>query len=219
MSSFSTRAVRGTFSRFLCAIAACFAIGQVQAAVIAQDLGTDAPPATLGGYTLTPFGDDGIGLFTDITSLASPLGGSLTFGTAVNAREIGSGWATWSHGYTGDVYYSNGAFSLAIDLPAGTGAFYLYVEPDPFDLYSFTITADDGTSLTNEAHGDAGARGWGFWATAGEQIASLLITSSVNFAVGGFGIASATASVPEPTTLALIGAAALAFGVGRRRRA
>jgi hypothetical protein len=37
---------------------------------------------------------------------------------------IGSGWATWSHGYTGAVYWAAG-LSQTVTLPPGAQCFYL----------------------------------------------------------------------------------------------
>jgi MYXO-CTERM domain-containing protein len=183
-------------------------------AIQVADLGTAAPPATLGGYTLVPFGDDARPNFIDVPGVSVPDGapfGGITFSPDLNKRSIGDGWATWSNGYTGDVYFSNGATSISIALPAGTGAFYFYAEPDPFDTFSITATANDGTSLTVPVAGQAGANGYGFY-TDGPALTSITVSSSVAFAVGEFGIAR----VPTPGS----GALALA-GLGliaRRRR-
>src|SRR5687768_13706855 len=87
--------------------------------------GTAAPPATLGPYTITPFGADVQPLNTNVTTVAGPTG-TLTFSAPVSHRAVGSGWATWSHGYTGDVYYTDTATSVTMTMPAGTGAFRFY---------------------------------------------------------------------------------------------
>ncbi|MFN8332426.1 MAG: hypothetical protein U0T81_14620 [Saprospiraceae bacterium] len=54
----------------------------------------------------------------------------IQFNLPVNHREVpAGGWATWSHGYTGDVYATfGGALSRTITLPTNTRAFYLYIE-------------------------------------------------------------------------------------------
>jgi len=191
----------------------------VQGAIIAQDLGTGAPPATLGGYSMTAFAPDNRPLNQNVNSVPSPLGGSVGFSIPLNHLRIGQGWATWSHGYTGDVYWTLGARAVTLTMPALTGAFYLYAEPNPFALHTITVTADDGTQLTVQVQGYAGANGYGFYATGGTTIVSLAVASpTADFAVGEFGIAA----VPEPASIAvwsLLGGLGLIVGWRRRRRA
>jgi hypothetical protein len=204
--------MRGWKGALLAAAFAMFAT-PASAAIIYVDLGTGAPPATLGGYTMTAFGPDGRPLFTDVTDVTAPGGGTVDFSGAVNLRQIGNGWATWSHGYTGDVYYSNGATDLTLTLPSGTGAFYLYVEPEPFALIDFEVCSFTTCSGFVGIDGSAGARGFGFYGTGGDTITSISILGRSDFAVGEFGIAQ---SVPEPATLLLLGVGAVGF-IARRR--
>jgi hypothetical protein len=62
-----------------------FAIGGVvplaNADVLGQPLGSNSPPLTLGLFTMTPFPKDPTGKGLGEASLASPLGGSITFNT------------------------------------------------------------------------------------------------------------------------------------------
>jgi MYXO-CTERM domain-containing protein len=187
------------------------------AALTAVDLGTGAPPATLGGYTITLFPDDTRPVIADVMDVPSPLGGDITFDIPVSHREIGTGWATWSHGYTGDVYYSNGATSLTIGLPAGTLAFLAYAEPNPFSVLDITATAQDGTTITIPVNGSSGANGFGFYSDGVSPLTSITFSSSVDFAVGEFGIAATP--VPETSTvMGGIGLAALCgLAVWRRK--
>ena len=50
-----------------------------QAAPIIVDLGTGAPPAVIGGYTMTAFPLDGRPIFDVVTGVASPVGGTVGF--------------------------------------------------------------------------------------------------------------------------------------------
>jgi len=168
-------------------------------------LGTAAPPATLGPFTMTPFPLDDRSLGSDVTSVPSPLGGSVDFSIPLNHVRIGQGWAMWSDGYTDDVYYTNGATAVTLDLPADTGAFYLYAEPAPFATFTIRATASDGTFVEQAVAGEAGAAGYGFYATSGQVLSSIAVTSSIDFAAGEFGIATTTtvAVIPAPAALLL----------------
>src|SRR4051794_11102292 len=121
--------------------------------------GTGAPPGTLGPYTMTPLAPDArADGFVDTA-------GTVGFSTSLYHTRVGAGWATWSHGYTGDVYSTGGGVITTLALPEGTSAFYLYAEPDPFAVFDITAITDDGTSSGPIAvDGLAGARYFGFYA-------------------------------------------------------
>jgi hypothetical protein len=160
--------------------------------------GTNAPPATLGGYTMTPFGLDPqpvcpVGGFI-VTGVTDPAG-TIGFSQPLSHDRIGGCWATWSHGYTGDVYdnaSSADPTSTTMTLPAGTKAFYFYAEPNAFDLFNVTATAQDGTSSGPiPVQGNSGAQYFGFYGTGDATIASVTVTAPADaggFAVGEFGI-------------------------------
>ena len=132
--------------------------------------GAGAPPATLGPYTMTPFGLDPQTIGVNVPGVSDPAG-TIGFTPDLNHDRIGQGWATWSHGYTGDVYdtFDNGSedpTQATITLPAGTKAFYFYAEPQQFALLQIQATAQDGTtSGPIDVQGFAGAQYFGFYGT------------------------------------------------------
>ena len=156
-------------------------------------LGTNAPPGTVGGYTMTPFAPDGRPEFNFETQVDVPsiCRKTIDFSIPADHRVVGSSWATWSHGYTGDVYFVNGQ-TITITLPTKTNAFYLYVEPNNFGLFSVEAAANDGTTsgpiLVN---GAAGATGFAFYTVGSCNLTSITITVdpyASGFGVGEFGI-------------------------------
>lgn len=190
-------------------------------------LGTAAPPANIGPISVQPFAlapQQAIVNGTDVTSIpGSPIGGTLTLNQAMDKVNIGAGWATWSHGYAGPVYTSlvtgTSADTRTLTLPAGTTAFYLYAEPNVFNIFNVTCTTASGVSSGPiPVNGSAGAAGFGFFSTDGDLLVSIRI--DVDPAAGGFAIGEFGASdlfVGSPLvipTLSTIGFAALALALG-----
>jgi hypothetical protein len=145
--------------------------------------------------------------YLDVTIVPGPGGANLTFSQALThdiAGDLNTGWATWSHGYTGDVYDTIGAqdpFSLTIGLPSSTRAFSFYVEPTTFATFLFTATAQDGTFCVQAINGLGGASGFGFFTDGGTLLTSISINGDLtDFAVGEFGISR---GVPDGGSTAL----------------
>ncbi len=179
-------------------------------------LTTAAPPLTLGGYTMTPFGTDPSALDSLLSGLAGPLGGTLTFSTPVRHDNVANGWATWSHGYQGDVYDSTADIdTLLLGLPVGTTAFYFYAEPNQWAKFNITAVTDDGSFINHSAvDGNGGAYGFGFVAQPGTTLSSITVsTSDLDFSIGEFGIATGSPQAPEVgCTLAYLLAGLLGLG-------
>lgn len=150
--------------------------------------GTGAPPATLGPYTMTAFGTATNG--STVSSIKSPLG-KLAFKPSVEALEVGDDWNTWSNGYSGIVFFRDGA-TVTLTLPPKTGAFYFYAEPNEYETFDMEAVAANGTSSGDvTVFGEAGAEYFGFYTTNHSSIASIRISDGDpdGFAVGEFGIA------------------------------
>jgi len=180
---------------FLTTIIILFTAQGVNAAVTFSDLGTAAPPTSFPGHSLTAFDQTpqaAIVNSTDVTTIpGSPFPGDLTTNIAVNKRAIGDGWATWSHGYTGVVYMVAGN-TVIMTMPPGTGAFYFYAEPNSFAILDITASSDSGTtSGAIGVDGSGGANGFGFYASAGESISMITVTTTDSeMAIGEFGVAT-----------------------------
>jgi len=172
----------------LCVVLLALLACSSSAAILGLAGGT-LPPSTydpLGGWPMTPFNPDGRPTFIDVSDVASPIGGVVTFSTPLTHFVTPAEWATWSHGYVGDVYYTpQGAVTLG--MPAGTNAFYLYAEPNS-GVYNITATALGGAVLTQTVNASFGASYYGFWCTAGDTISMIGMTGGGDFAIGEFGI-------------------------------
>jgi hypothetical protein len=167
----------------------------VIAGIVFQDLGTNAPPANIGGYFMTAFAKDTRPIGDNETQVDVPTAVCrkyIEFSDPMSHYEIGSGWATWSHGYTGDVYFSNGLQTITIYLPYKTNAFYFYAEPNYFSTFNVEAIANDGTSSgLIPVNGVSGANGFAFYTTGDCNLSYITITAepgSDGFAIGEFGI-------------------------------
>ncbi|MBE9170152.1 PEP-CTERM sorting domain-containing protein [Pleurocapsales cyanobacterium LEGE 06147] len=174
---------------------------------------------TLGsilGFSMVNVPDPELTPLTSVTTLFSPLG-DLTFSPEIQYRQIGSTWKTWSGGYQGEVYSSDGKDSITINLPSNIAAFDFYVQPNEFSLYEITVTAASTTgattSLLQEVLGDGGAKYFGFYTTGQDLISNITVTANskaAGFGIGELYLASA-ASKPVPEPASVLGL--LAFGL------
>ncbi len=161
-----------------------------RAGIFGEARGTAAPAATLGPYTMTPFPDDPRPPGPYVASVDSPLGGTVDFSIQLLHLTIPTG-PNWSHGYTGDVYWTATDSLLELKLPAQTGAFYFYAQPGPNSVMKTITASSNGTTVSQDVEWNGGASYFGFYADGTDTISSITITSSTDFAVGEFGIASA----------------------------
>lgn len=184
-------------------VAAALTAGPADAAVVFANLGTGAPPATVGTYAVTPYNLTPQAAIPNGTNVSvipgSPVAPDTTTSPQVQKRSVGDGWKTWSHGYRGPVFFSVSSVTLTT---AAAKAFYVYVEPNALGGVSVTVTTNSGgTSGPILVQGSDGATGFGFYTTAGESIASVAITANnvEGFAFAELGLGSSAPGTPSPT--------------------
>jgi len=172
--------------------------------------GTGAPPQIFKNHIMFPFAPDANPIGVNVSSLESPTRcfGTLNFSTPLNHLTVPGSWATWSHGYTSDVYYSNGASSTTIQLPPATRAFYFYTESNSFSTFTVNAVANDGTTTGPlSISGNSGAKFIGFYTTGSQcLLKSITVTyppAAGGFAIGEFGI-SCMAMIPTMSEWGLI---------------
>lgn len=162
-----------------------------QAEIVGVALGQDPPPSELGVHEMLPFPPDDRPLYDEELAASGPTG-FLFWDRPLSHRRIGEGWATWSHGYTGDIYYTMGAVEVELWLPSATAAFIVYVEPNGGGG-DYTVTANDGTSVTQWTYWAAEAAGFGFYVDGEPSPLTTLTVSGPDewhdFAIGEFLVA------------------------------
>ena len=129
----------------------------------------------------------GAGEFSSVCSIPSSFG-ALGLSPCHEKRIVGSSWATWSHGYAGEIFWTVGATSATLTMPAGCGAYDCYIEPNPFSINTFTVTgtASDASTTTFNvtADGSGGASHFGFYTTGDCSLSSVTVTGAVDWAIG-----------------------------------
>lgn len=180
-----------------------------KAGLISVISGTSAPAATLCSYEMTPFAEDLRQVLQEYSFVASPLGGNITFNMPLEHRSVPEQWLFWSHGYSGDVYWTgeNGGV-INMTMPSGTVAFYFYAEPRDAGVQTITAVAFDGVSdieiISQDIDCNKGASYFGFYGTGGSVITDIMVYSEKNdLAIGEFGISMIP--VPEALLLSNIG--------------
>ena len=157
--------------------------------------GAGAPPAKLGPFTMSPFADDPRPDGSTAATIAGPTG-TLALSNTAEVVTIGDNWNTWSNGYTGSAYWfgyadTGAATSATITLPPHTGAVYFYAEPDEYETFDLSASANNGTTSGDQTVlGNSGASYFGFYASKGASITTIKVSCPDDFALGEFAIAA-----------------------------
>ena len=132
---------------------------------------------------------------------------SFTFNTQMYTLTAGASWRSslWAGGtYGGRVYYSYGASTVTIALPAPHDAIYFYATPNEHGTFLMEATATDGSQTSSgPVTVTTSAPGWGpsgqyfgFYGTGGENIETVTVsyvdTAGYfrDFAVGNFALSA-----------------------------
>jgi len=190
------------------ALAATLSAARAGASVVFVNLGTAAPPSTVGMFAVTPYSLDQQTAIPNLTNVSvipgSPIAPDTTTSFPVQKRTVGDGWTSWSHGYTGPVFFTVPIVPPLMLTIAPAKAFYVYVEPATFGQpFAVTVTTNAGGSSGSVLVDAAGgATGFAFYTTAGESITSVTIdadSAAQGFAFAELGLGNSAAATPSPT--------------------
>ena len=190
----------------LLVLAATLPMNRAGAAVLFVNLGTAAPPSAVGTFAVTPYNLAPQTALPNMTNTSvipgSPLPPDTTTSFPVQKRTVGDGWASWSHGYTGPVFYTVSIVPPLTLTIAPAKAFYVYVEPAAFGQIAVSVVTNAGGSsgpVLVDASG--GATGFGFYTTANESITSVTIDADdpQGFAFAELGLGLSGVGTPSPT--------------------
>ena len=203
--------------------------------------------STHGGQAQAPIPTPGTANYTTRTTLLNPVcagactpptsivlsfqggGFTVTPSIALQVRQVPTSWGSWSsppfsETATPQVYFSQGATTMTLNLNqvATIGGFEL--EPNPFSVQTFTAQFFNGATLietvTQSLTGQAGARLFAIDNLAGFN--RIVVTGTSDFAIARVRMGTGGASaVPEPATMLLLGTglAGIAAKVRKRRKA
>lgn len=155
-------------------------------------------------------------VFDTVSDISLPSGTTVSFSKSLEARQVPSGWATWSGGQTPRVLFlSSSPYSVTGAFSSPVAGFGLEMEPNYFSAFILTLTLSDGTSLGQLVPGYAGAK---FFGWSGADVTAMTLSSADGSGGFAFGRMVEAAPVPEPGTMLLLGSGLVGLaGWGRKK--
>ena len=201
------------FALTLSTLALAVASFTANADILFQNLGTSAPPATVGTHAMTPFAIEPQAAIAESSSVTilpgNPFGGNLTIDPSTMKYTLGYSWGTdaWPGNYFGPTFFTGWSVSTrTLTLPPNTKAFYFYLQNNydgnPAD--TITVTSNSGVTSgpilvqTGFFQPNVGANGFAFHSTADENITSITIQTDnpTGFTIANFGISTGAPATP-----------------------
>ncbi|VAW84982.1 hypothetical protein MNBD_GAMMA17-1618 [hydrothermal vent metagenome] len=212
--------IKQTFKVLISTCAMAVFASTANAGLILEQYGSNTPtPDTIGGYAMTDFAVVNDTQTGDTSSVNAPINGSLTFTDAGGAtldmsRGLADSTSWWVNGETNDYdIFTTSVNWVTILLPENTRAFSFNVGSNMSARGWLTATELDGSGIENKHYFGLGANntpGFGIYADNSQGQCSAITSVTIDpfeWGMGNFSINNdpCSTSVPEPTTVALLG--------------
>jgi hypothetical protein len=180
----------------LCLGLAAAAAPQLGAATHGLLLGTAPPPAFLGGIPVIPFDlapQEQIPDHTEVLEIPGAPTGPIPVNDVLEKLTVPTTFPSWSHGYTGPVFAKIPPMSEGTEpnreltLPAGTRAFYLYLQVVAKGPENVSVRSGDAV-LGAVVDPDGGATGFAFYTDDPDEFLSEIVINRFDFGLAELGI-------------------------------
>jgi len=224
--------IKQTFKVLISTCAMAVFASTANAGLILEQYGSNTPtPDTIGGYAMTDFAVVNDTQTGDTSSVNAPINGSLTFTDAGGAtldmsRGLADSTSWWVNGETNDYdIFTTSVNWVTILLPENTRAFSFNVGSNMSARGWLTATELDGSGIENKHYFGLGANntpGFGIYADNSQGQCSAITSVTIDpfeWGMGNFSINNdpCSTSVPEPTTVALLGLGLVGLLFTRRK--
>ncbi len=212
--------IKQTFKALIGTCALALFASTANAGLILEQYGSDTPtPDSIGGYAMTDFAIFNDTQTGDTSTVNAPINGALTFTDAGGAtldmsRGLADSTNWWVNGEANDYdIFTTSVNWVTILLPENTRAFSFNVGSNMSARGWLTATELDGNGIENRHYFGLGTNntpGFGIYTNNSQGQCSAITSVTIDpfeWGMGNFSINNdpCSTSVPEPTTVALLG--------------